>query len=211
MNERRDQEITALIKRTYDPVMTEPVPARLIMRQAPWLPVARAAALLALGIGLGLALAPFVLPRPASMVANGFPMRAARAHAVYVSEVRHPVEVDASQEAHLVAWLSKRLGTKLRVPLLADEGFNLLGGRLLPGNEGPVAQFMYQDASGTRLTLYVTRPGKGDTPTAFRFAQEDKVAVFYWVDRECGYALSGDIDRPRLAKVANTVYRQLEP
>ena len=211
MNERRDQEITALIKSAYDPVMTEPVPARLIMRPAPWLPLARAAALMALGLGLGLAMAPYVLPRPAALVANGFPMRAARAHAVYVSEVRHPVEVDASQEEHLVAWLSKRLGTKLRVPVLADEGFSLLGGRLLPGPEGAVAQFMYQDPSGTRLTLYVSRPAKADAPTAFRFAQEDKVSVFYWIDRECGYALSGELDRPRLARVANVVYRQLEP
>lgn len=211
MNERRDQEITALIKSAYDPVMTEPVPARMIMRPAPWLPLARAAALMALGIGLGLAMAPFVLPRPAALVANGFPMRAARAHAVYVSEVRHPVEVDASQEEHLVAWLSKRLGTKLRVPVLADEGFSLLGGRLLPGPEGAVAQFMYQDPSGTRLTLYVSRPAKADAPTAFRFAQEDKVSVFYWIDRDCGYALSGELDRTRLARVANVVYRQLEP
>jgi anti-sigma factor RsiW len=211
MNERRDQEITALIKAAYDPVMTEPVPARFFMRPARWLPLARAAALLSVGIALGLAMAPFVLPRPAATVANGFPMRAARAHAIFVSEVRHPVEVDASQEEHLVAWLSKRLGTKLRVPVLADEGYGLLGGRLLPGNEGPVAQFMYQDSTGSRLTLYVSRPAKADTPTAFRFAQEGKVSVFYWIDRDCGYALSGDLDRPRLAKVANAVYRQLEP
>jgi anti-sigma factor RsiW len=212
MNERRDQEITALIKRAYDPVMTEPVPARLVMRPAPWVPMLRAAAVMAIGIGIGLAMAPYVLPTPAAVtVAAPLPVRAARAHAVYVSEVRHPVEVEAKEEKHLVAWLSKRLDTKLRVPVLADEGFNLLGGRLLPGPEGPVAQFMYQDTAGTRLTLYVTRPATADTPTAFRFAQEDKVSVFYWIDGQCGYAISGEIDRPRLTRVANIVYRQLEP
>jgi anti-sigma factor RsiW len=94
--------------------------------------------------------------------------------------------------------------------VLAREGFELLGGRLLPGNEGPVAQFMYQDQSGKRLTLYVTRPHKGDALTAFRFAQEGPVSVFYWMDSECGYALSGELDRPALAKVATAVYRQLE-
>ena len=213
MSEKRDREITALLKRTYDPVMTEPVPARLIMRPAPWLPLMRAAAVFALGLALGLAAYPLVFPQRTAVAANsmGLPMRAARAHAIYVSEVRHPVEVEASQEQHLVAWLSKRLGVNLRVPVLAEEGFSLLGGRLLPGPEGPVAQFMYQDATGKRLTLYVTRPGRVETPTSFRFAQEGGVSVFYWIDRDCGYALSADIDRTSLAKVANAVYRQLEP
>ena len=108
-------------------------------------------------------------------------------------------------------WLSKRLAIPLKVPVLASEGFELLGGRLLPGTDGPVAQFMYQDASGKRLTLYVTRPHGGDDVTAFRFAQEGAVSVFYWIDRDCGYALSGEIDKPSLARVASVVYRQLEP
>jgi len=110
-----------------------------------------------------------------------------------------------------VKWLSKRLDLQLKVPVLSTEGFELLGGRLLPGTDGPVAQFMYQDATGKRLTLYVTRPHKGDEITAFRFAQEGRVSVFYWIDRDCGYALSGEVDRSQLARVASSVYRQLEP
>src|SRR3954470_2831347 len=170
MSDKRDQEITALIKRAYDPVMTEPVPARLIMRPASWIPMIRAAAVFALGLGLGLVAYPLVFPAAPAFTAGaaGFPTRAARAHAVYVTEVRHPVEVDASQEQHLVAWLSKRLGISLRVPVLAEEGFSLLGGRLLPGPEGPVAQFMYQDATGSRLTLYVSRRANAESTTAFR-------------------------------------------
>jgi anti-sigma factor RsiW len=139
------------------------------------------------------------------------PIRAARAHLVYSPEVRHPVEVEAKEQDHLVKWLSKRLDRKLKVPVLSSEGFELLGGRLLPGTDGPVAQFMYQDSAGKRLTLYVTRPHKGEVITAFRFAQEGAVSVFYWIDRDCGYALSGELDRPHLARVASSVYRQLEP
>jgi len=193
--------------------MVEPVPARMMLRPVSWLPLARAAAIFALGLGLGLASYPLVFhpASPAAANATAFPMRAARAHAVYVTEVRHPVEVDASQQEHLVAWLSKRLGTSLRVPVLAEEGYSLLGGRLLPGPDGAVAQFMYQDSSGGRLTLYVSHRANVESPTAFRFAQEGKVSVFYWIDRDFGYALSGDIDRTQLARVANVVYRQLEP
>ena len=207
-----DPEMDALLKRAFDPVMTEPIPARMFLRPPPWRERALAAAILAVGIAVGLAASPFVLPTRQSIVAaNAFPLRAARAHAVFVTEVRQPVEVDAKQQEHLVAWLSKRLGTQLRVPVLATEGFELLGGRLLPGPDGAVAQFMYQDASGARLTLYVSRRTTGDSQTAFRFSQEGNVSVFYWIDRDYGYALSSEVARPLLAKVANSVYRQIEP
>lgn len=216
MTEEEDKmeyaEQNKLLHRAFDGVLTEPIPARMYLKRPPWLDYARAASFIAVGIAIGLA-APMLRQAPAQpqLVFNApLPIRAARAHLVYAPEVRHPVEVDAKDQEHLVKWLSKRLDTPLKIPLLSGEGFELLGGRLLPGNDGPVAQFMYQEASGKRLTLYVTRPHQGDTLTAFRFAQEGPVSVFYWIDRECGYALSGEIDKPTLSRVATAVYKQLE-
>ena len=137
--------------------------------------------------------------------------RAAVAHAVYSPEVRHPVEVGADQEAHLVAWLSKRLGAQLRIPKLSAIGYSLVGGRLLPGERGPAAQFMYQDSRGQRLTLYVRTNRDAGQETAFRFAEDGTVRVFYWIDRGLGLALSGEIEKQELLRVANTVYQQLNP
>jgi len=208
---RMHAEQTAMLKRAFDSVMSEPIPARMYLRRPAWLDYARAAMLVGLGVAIGLAI-PILRDTPANPVvaAAPLPARAARAHLVYSPEVRHPVEVEAKEHDHLVKWLSKRLNMQLKVPVLATEGFELLGGRLLPGPEGPVAQFMYQDATGKRLTLYVTKPSKNDNTTAFRFAQEGAVSVFYWIDRECGYALSGEIEKPLLARVASSVYRQLD-
>jgi anti-sigma factor RsiW len=139
------------------------------------------------------------------------PRQAAIAHVVYAPEVRHPVEVTADQESHLVAWLSKRLGGDVKAPHLAAAGFDLVGGRLLPGDQGPVAQFMYQDGRGQRLTLYVRSDARENKETAFRYAQEGKVGVFYWLDGQFGYALSGEIGKEDLLGVANVVYQQLNP
>ncbi|MGZ5661771.1 MAG: anti-sigma factor family protein [Usitatibacter sp.] len=219
MTEEEDKleyaEQNMMLHRAFDGILTEPIPARMYLKRPVWLDYARAASLVAVGVAIGLA-APMLRHAPATPAPGAFvittplPVRAARAHLVYSPEVRHPVEVDAKEQDHLVKWLSKRLDTQLKVPVLSGEGFDLLGGRLLPGNDGPVAQFMYQDSSGKRLTLYVTRPHQGDTITAFRFAQEGPVSVFYWVDRECGYALSGEVDKPTLSRVASAVYKQLE-
>jgi anti-sigma factor RsiW len=206
---------TQMLRRAFDPVMTEPIPARMYLRNPAWHEFARAAVFVLVGVAVGLLLpwthraaGPGAVPMQAA--APALPERAARAYLVYSPEVRHPVEVDAKEQDHLVKWLSKRLDIGLKVPALTGEGFELLGGRLLPGAEGPVAQFMYQDPSGKRLTLYVSRRAKGETQTAFRFAQEGRVNVFYWVDRDCGYALSGEIDKGQLARVADVVYHQLE-
>ncbi len=138
-------------------------------------------------------------------------MRAATvAHGVYVPEVRHPVEVSADERGHLVAWLSKRLGAQLAAPDLLSQGFELVGGRLLPGERGPSAQLMYQDAQGVRITLYVSRGESETAATAFRFERAGTVQSFYWIDRGLGYVLSGELPRERLSTMATAVYRELE-
>jgi anti-sigma factor RsiW len=200
----------AALRALFDPVLAEPVPPALVTRPAPrrWRFVAIAASVLFVGVAVGwIARGAMVPPQSGFTLARS----AAIAHAVYSPEVRHPVEVGADQEDHLVKWLSKRLGTNLRAPRLSALGYDLVGGRLLSGPQGPVAQFMYQDAKGQRLTLYVSAQ-KGDRgDTAFRFSQEDKVAVFYWIDHNYGYALSGEIKRENLLALATSVYQQLSP
>lgn len=133
------------------------------------------------------------------------------AHAVYVPEVRHPVEVGADQSAHLVQWLSKRLGAPLKAPGLQTKGYELVGGRLLPGPDGARAQFMYQDGSGGRITLYVTVLDKtqAGSETSFRFSEGKPVSAFYWIDGGFGYALAGNLPRDRLLELSEVVYAQL--
>jgi anti-sigma factor RsiW len=117
--------------------------------------------------------------------------------------------VNAADAQHLVNWLSKRIGTELKAPDFNALGFDLLGGRLLTGGSGPVAQFMYQDGSGRRVTLYVRHSATENHETAFRHATENGVDVFYWLDRDFGYALSGQITPADMRKLADAAYGQL--
>ncbi len=146
--------------------------------------------------------------------AQDFARQASLAHAVYAPEVRHPVEVAAAEQQHLVQWLSKRLGKPLKVPDLSTQGYRLVGGRLLPGEAGARAQFMFQNDSGTRVTLYlgaVDKAAKGidAAQTGFNFATEGAISSFYWTDQGFGYALAGPMPRDSLMKLAQAVYRQL--
>jgi anti-sigma factor RsiW len=199
----------------FDPVLDEPLPLALLETNGR--PARRgsrvAAAIGWLALGAVLGWTGHALKPGSERAATSLPREAAVAHAVYAPEVRHPVEVPAAEHDHLVAWLSKRLGTKLTVPQLEAEGFKLVGGRLLSSvsGNGPVAQFMYQDGGGQRLTLYVRNVSEGRQDTAFRFARENGVSVFYWVDGRYGYALSSELERAQLLKIADSVYRQLNP
>ena len=84
-----------------------------------------------------------------------------------------------------------------------------MGGRLLPDLGLPAAQFMYEDAGGRRLTLYI-RKETGLDNTSFRFCEKDGLGSFYWIDRPLAYALAGRLAREELMALADAVYTQLE-
>lgn len=213
----------------FDAVLDEPVPPRLTPPRPrsrwhggwQWQSLAAGLAIALVGASAGWGLrgaadqdrrlaqadARFAYPQQTAL---GLAHQAAVAHVVYSPEVRRPVEVGADQEAQLVAWLSRRLGSKIHPPRLGKLGYELIGGRLLPGASGPVAQFMYHDSAGQRLTLYVSTEQAHNKDTGFRFAKEGPVNVFYWIDGKFGYALSAGIDKGELARVATAVYEQLE-
>jgi anti-sigma factor RsiW len=130
------------------------------------------------------------------------------AHSVYVGEVRHPVEVAAAEETHLVQWLTRRVGATIRAPQLGSFGFHLVGGRLLPDQGRPAAQFMFEDTGGRRLTLYV-RKETGLTNVSFSLASHDGLEAFYWIEQPLAYAVVGRVPRDELLKVARAIYEQL--
>jgi anti-sigma factor RsiW len=142
-----------------------------------------------------------------------FVRQASFAYSVYQPEKRHPVEVAADQQEHLVQWLSKRLGKPLKVPHLEPLGFELVGGRLLPGDAGARAQFMFQNAAGQRITLYLGALEKGSRAdreaSQFRLESDGAVPSFYWAEQGFGYALSGQIDQATLMALADRVYGQI--
>ncbi len=186
-------------------------PAPGVPRRTVW---ALAAAMACLGIAIGWAAHSLQPGAPTMAQGNAMPRfvsDAVAAYVVYSPEVRHPVEVAIDQRDHLLQWLSKRLGRKLQAPALETQGFELLGGRLLPAQAGATAQFMYQNGAGERITLYVSvLDGKSEPgTTAFRFAEQDRTSSFYWVDDGFGYAITGQLPRERILSIAQQAYQQL--
>ena len=146
-----------------------------------------------------------------------FVRQAGFAYSVYMPEKRHPVEVAAPEQEHLVQWLSKRVGRPLKIPKLEALGFELVGGRLLPGDGGARAQFMFQNSQSQRITLYLgamkptaaNQSSQDTQATQFRFEPNGPVPSFYWAEQGFGYALSGQVDKAMLMALADAVYSQI--
>jgi len=205
----------AALHEAFDAWLEEPVPPRLVAAartpdgSARWrrfAPHLAAAATLVLGVALGWFARETLLERDGTPTT--FARQAALTHVLYASDANRPVEIWAAEEQRLVRWLSRRLGLSVHAPDLNTFGYALVGGRLVAGNQKPAALFVYENGDKQRLSLMV-RKRPGESETAFRYAVEDGVGVYYWVDENCAYALSGQIDRAQMLAIGRLVYGQL--
>ena len=204
-----------LVQAALAPVADEPVPQRFqamladerrpARPWASWRQMAAAAAILAVGLAGGYGLGR--LPQPNAEHDRAFADNAIRAHVMYAAEKLHVVEVKADQREHLLGWLSKRVGVQLIAPDLSEQGYELIGGRLLPDAGKAAAQFMYENAAGERVSLYVTRE-KNRAETGFRSLVEGDTRAFYWMDEDYGCAVTGAAPERTMASIADTAYRQ---
>ncbi len=205
----------AALAALYAPIADEPVPARLrdVIRRAEAAPplrnplwqVAALLAVLVVGAAVGWVArdATAIAPQLASLQMN-----AVQAHQTFVAEVRHPVEVPASDSAHLNTWMSKRMGRDMQPPDFAGAGFALLGGRIVPSPSGPAAFYMYEDAAGARVTLYILPQDQGNG-AAFQFASDGATNTVFWSDEGLSCAVVGDLPRKALREIADAAYDQL--
>ncbi len=203
-----------LLRTAFDVVLDEPVPQQLAAalrgraapsRVTPWLAMAAAVLLLLFG-GLG---GWFLKGESAATTVVDLGRQALDAHTVYAVEVRHPVEVPGTDKDHLQAWLTKRVGTAFTVPDLTDQGYALLGGRLLSGDEGPAAMLMYEDKAGQRVSVVLAAPGT-DTETALKVQEKGKLIACTWQDGKLSVAVAGDMARDPMMVLAKAVYDKLE-
>jgi len=210
----------------FDGVLNEDLPPVIVDALAGrrrWLPrgaaIAAGFALLLSGAVAGWVVrgeVPFGADEPAQIAAAGPAIdtqvlmeRATSAHVVSSDDDLRLA--NATGAADIGQYISTRMGEKVRVPQLESLGYRLVGSRVLPDSGGPAAQFVFEDADGERVTLYVrSEAARGVDIT---FALSDDLSMFYWNDSQHSYALVRDLEdetgRDALLKAAKAVYRQI--
>jgi len=214
--QRQNEALGAL----FGGVEKEPVPTRLnphrIARELKrerqgFMRFAMAATvLIALGGAVGWFGRDYVIPAEAP--ADRLIEAAVTAHALYVKEKTHAVEV-AADAPNLMTWLSNRIATSIDAPNLTAEGFTFVGGRLLPaaygeGVPGPAAQLMYENASAQRVTLYITA-ALADKKEVWRLESQKGIEAYYWANDMVTCTVVGDLAEADLKMVGKKVFQQL--
>jgi len=206
----------AAIRARFGAAAEEPIPERLqlenILLRASGLrrkvAVAAAIALIVGAAGGWFARDYLAAPPTGNQMARVLADAALEAHRLYINEVRHPIEVRAD-EAHLLPWLSRRVGSPVRAPDLDDEGFKLLGGRLLPGSRGPAALIMYEGAGGERVTITCVRAA-GNDRSNFKWRQAGELGALAWIEAGLAFVVAGPAERDKLDRIARRVYAVYE-
>jgi anti-sigma factor RsiW len=201
------------LRKAYGSIIEEPVPAAILaaakksgrINMMPYAAMAASLALVLFGGSAGW----YAAQHAETMAAASLEHRALVAHEVFSVEVKHPIEVAAADQDHLQQWLSKRIGTEFNVPNLNDGGFNLLGGRLLAGENSPAGQLMYEAENKQRLTVFISNNADGKDE-ALRLEKHGKFTTCYWRDGKLAVAVTGEMAQDEMMDLAKNIYDQME-
>jgi anti-sigma factor RsiW len=86
-----------------------------------------------------------------------------------------------------------------------------MGGRLLPGIQVPIANFMYENEAGARVTIYMRTFGGEGAEISFHCRPDHDTGVFYWINKGMGYAIAGEMEKEKPLDVAKLAYRKIDP
>lgn len=205
------------LRAALDPVLDEPLPAALDLRLREAVPDARPrlgrsalaasmAGLLLLGGAGGWTLRG--LDAPAATGTAALAREAVASYAIYADDRARPVELAADQRRTLDAWLSRRLSRPIAAPDLGAAGLQLIGGRLLPTEHGPAGLYLYQNAAGERIALYLRIMKREDATDRMTRRDEDGVRGWTWADDGLGFGVFGTAPGEFLHSTADMVRKQ---
>lgn len=167
----------------------------------PWQMAAGILIALAVGAGSGwIARGPGVSSGVASVG-----MEAAIAHRVFAMDPAHPVEFDASQNGRLVSWVSQRFGRPVSAADLSAAGYRLIGGRLVATERGAGCMFLYENAAGTQLTVFMRPMQRRDMNAPMRPVQSNDVAGFAWARQGLGFSVVANDPMESLRDLADNM------
>jgi hypothetical protein len=139
-----------------------------------------------------------------------FTQQATDAHLLFAGNTPDVHDTVTGADTTVVSWLSQRLtGVPVRAPDLDALGYKLTVERILPLEDGPAAQLMYESEKQAHpVTLFIGK-SRDKRQNAFTFVQNDELSIFYWQEGPFAYSLAGKLDRVELLSLAEEVDAQL--
>lgn len=209
------------LRDVLNPLAHEPLPpilnlSHLIgerLQPRPAWPRMAAAVVLALAAGATIGWFSHVSPSQsrAALAMTLLEQQAVATYTVYAPDKRHPIEVPASERAHLAYWLSNRLQRSVAAPKLESLGLRLIGGRLLATEHGGAAAlFLYENSEGNRIGV-IFRPMSPGLHAGRTDLSSGHVNGWAWINGGLGYAVVAPLPDAVLNRVANQMESESAP
>lgn len=125
-------------------------------------------------------------------------------HSVFASDGAHLVEVPASRQGDLEAWLGARLKFSFKVPDLRAHDLAFQGGRLLGIDRQPVAQLMYTGKDGQPVALCIAL-SEGDASSPLLRQDEEGMTLFGLGAGNHVFVVVGPSSNKSLRSIAETM------
>jgi anti-sigma factor RsiW len=210
---RRWQESSEALRQALAGRASEPIPASLSLphlsalrtrRRTPLRMVAGVALALMVGTGAG-----WVMrgpPGPSGLTALA--MEAASGYRA--TAYNHlPLEFAADRQADLVSWTSRQFGSPMPPPDLTRSGYRLLGGRIALTVQGAGCLYVYDNGSGSRLTLFLRRMHGRDLEAPMQPLKDEDVSGFAWARDGIGFSLVSNQSTPTLHEISDHIRNEM--
>lgn len=133
---------------------------------------------------------------------DSFAQEAIQAHELVASNPSWHTE----QDLRLVNQsLAQHIGDPIDEPDLSNMGFHFVGARTGAGQAGPFGQFIYRDARGHEVTMFVSR--RDGPHGGFKLGDgRGDASALYWSDGPLAYALVGNVPRDQLVALTRLTH-----
>lgn len=126
-------------------------------------------------------------------------------HRIYSRQTRHLVEVPASEQQHIVEWLSASTGVAFALPDLSGQNLTFEGARLLVAGGKPTAQLLYRDADNEIFAICFLQSEPVTDKTELAESIRNDIGLVSWQKGNASYVVVGPSADPDLERLADTV------
>jgi anti-sigma factor RsiW len=126
-------------------------------------------------------------------------------HRIYSRQTRHLVEVPASEQEHIVEWLSASTGVTFALPDLSDKNLTFEGARLLVAGGKPTAQLLYRDAENEIFAICFLQSDPVEGRTDLTESMRNDIGLVSWQKGNASFVVVGPSADPDLERIAETV------
>ena len=126
-------------------------------------------------------------------------------HRIYSRQTRHLVEVPATEQQHIVEWLSASTGVAFALPDLSGQNLTFEGARLLVAGGKPTAQLLYRNAENEIFAICFLQSDPVASATALSESMRNDIGLVSWQKGNASYVVVGPSADPGLERLAETV------